>query len=164
MIEVTVDSVRMNLISPHRAVILKDRQSERYLPIWIGPNEADAITIRLQGITAPRPLTHDLLKNFITELGVQVACIVVTELRDDIFFARIMVESNGRKVEIDSRPSDAIALAVRLEVPIYVDEEVMDQAAILPEREDLLDAKQELSLFQDFVDTLDLEDLGEGEE
>jgi bifunctional DNase/RNase len=161
MIEVTVDSVRMNLISPHRAVILKDLQSERYLPIWIGPNEADAITIRLQGITAPRPLTHDLLKNFISELGAQVSCIVVTELRDDIFFARIMVEANGRKVEIDSRPSDAIALAVRLEVPIYVNEEVMDQAAIAPEREDLLDAKKELSLFQDFVDTLDLEDLGE---
>jgi len=161
MIEVTVDSVRMNLISPHRAVILKDLQAERYLPIWIGPNEADAITIRLQGITAPRPLTHDLLKNFITELGVEVSHILVTELRDDIFFARIVVEANGRKMEIDSRPSDAIALAVRLEVPIYVNEEVMDQAAIVPEREDLLDDKKELSLFQDFVDTLNLEDLGE---
>jgi bifunctional DNase/RNase len=161
MIEVTVDSVRMNLISPHRAVILKDLQSDRYLPIWIGPNEADAITIRLQGVTAPRPLTHDLLKNFITELGVQVSCIVVSELRDDIFFARIMWEANGREMEIDARPSDAIALAVRLEVPIYVNEEVMDQAGIVPEREDLRETKVELSLFQDFVDTLDLKDLGD---
>jgi bifunctional DNase/RNase len=161
MIEVTVDSVRMNLISPHRAVILKDLQSDRYLPIWIGPNEADAITIRLQGVTAPRPLTHDLLKNFITELGVQVSCIVVSELRDDIFFARIMWEANGREMEIDARPSDAIALAVRLEVPIYVDEEVMDQAGIVPEREDLRETQVELSLFQDFVDTLDLKDLGD---
>jgi bifunctional DNase/RNase len=161
MIEVTVDSVRMNLISPHRAVILKDLQSDRYLPIWIGPNEADAITIRLQGVTAPRPLTHDLLKNFITELGVQVSCIVVSELRDDIFFARIMWEANGREMEIDARPSDAIALAVRLEVPIYVNEEVMDQAGIVPEREDLRETQVELSLFQDFVDTLDLKDLGD---
>ena len=161
MIEVTVDSVRMNLISPHRAVILKDQQSDRYLPIWIGPHEADAITIRLQGISAPRPLTHDLLKNFITELGVQVSCIVISELRDDIFFARIRFETNGRETEIDSRPSDAIALAVRLEVPIYVDEEVMDKAGIVTETEDLREAEKELSLFQDFVDTLDLEDLGE---
>ena len=160
MIEVTVDSVRMNLISPHRAVILKDSQADRYLPIWIGPNEADAITIRLQGISAPRPLTHDLLKNLITELGVQVACIEITELRDDIFFARIKLVANGREAEIDSRPSDAIALAVRLEVPIYVAEDVMDKAGIVPEREDLREAEKELSLFQDFVDTLNLEDLG----
>jgi len=161
MIEVTVDSVRMNLISPHRAVILKDLQSERYLPIWIGPAEADAITIRLQGIEAPRPLTHDLLRNFIVEFGARVSCVVVSELRGDVFFARIRVEVNGREMDIDSRPSDAIALAVRLEVPIYVDEEVMAQAGIAPEREDLLETEEKLSLFRDFVDTLDLEDLGE---
>lgn len=161
MIEVTVDSVRMNLISPHRAVILKDLQSDRYLPIWIGPAEAEAITIRLQGIKAPRPLTHDLLRNFIVELGARVSCVVVSELRGDIFFARIMVEADGREMEIDSRPSDAIALAVRLEVPIYVDEEVMEQAGIAPETEDLLEAEEKLSLFRDFLDTLNLEDLGE---
>jgi bifunctional DNase/RNase len=161
MIEVTVDSVRMNLISPHRAVILKDLQSDRYLPIWIGPAEAEAITIRLQGIKAPRPLTHDLLRNFIVELGARVSCVLVSELRGDIFFARIMVEADGREMEIDSRPSDAIALAVRLEVPIFVDEEVMEQAGIAPETEDLLEAEEKLSLFRDFLDTLNLEDLGE---
>jgi len=161
MIEVTVDSVRMNLISPHRAVILKDLQSDRYLPIWIGPAEAEAITIRLQGIKAPRPLTHDLLRNFIVELGARVSCVLVSELRGDIFFARIMVEADGREMEIDSRPSDAIALAVRLEVPIYVDEGVMEQAGIAPETEDLLEAEEKLSLFRDFLDTLNLEDLGE---
>ena len=161
MIEVTVDSVRMNLISPHRAVILKDLQAERYLPIWIGPAEADAITIRLQGIDAPRPLTHDLLRSFILELGARVSYVLVSELREDIFFARIKVETNGREMEIDSRPSDAIALAVRLEVPIYVDEEVMEQAGIAPEIEDLLAAEEKLSLFRDFVDSLDLGDLGE---
>ena len=161
MIEVTVDSVRMNLISPHRAVILKDLQEKRYLPIWIGPSEADAITIGLQGIKPPRPQTHDLLCDVIVELEAQVSHIVVTELRDDVFFARIMVEVNGRAMEIDSRPSDAIALAVRLKVPIYVNEEVMDQASIVPEQEDLLESKEELSLFRHFVDTLDLEDLGE---
>jgi bifunctional DNase/RNase len=161
MIEVTVDSVRMNLLSPHRAVILKDLHSERFLPIWIGPSEADAITIRLQGVKAPRPLTHDLLRNVIVELGAQVSCVVVTELRGDIFFARIKVQDDGRELEIDSRPSDAIALAVRLEVPIYVDEGVMRQAGITPETEDLLQTEEKLSLFRDFVDTLNLEDLGE---
>ena len=161
MIETIVDSVRTNLVSPHRVVILKDLQEERYLPIWIGPAEADAITIRLQGIKAPRPLTHDLLRNFIVKLGARVFYVVVSELRDDTFFARIMVEANGRKLEIDSRPSDAIALAVRLEVPIYVNEEVMEQAGIVPEREDLLQAEEKLSVFRHFVDTLDLEDLGE---
>ena len=161
MIETIVDSVRTNLVSPHHVVILKDLQEERYLPIWIGPAEADAITIRLQGIKAPRPLTHDLLRNFIVKLGARVFYVVVSELRDDTFFARIMVEANGRKLEIDSRPSDAIALAVRLEVPIYVNEEVMEQAGIVPEREDLLQAEEKLSVFRHFVDTLDLEDLGE---
>lgn len=161
MIEVTVDSVRMSLVSPHRAIILKALQEERYLPIWIGPAEADAIAIRLQGIQVPRPLTHDLLKTFITELGAHVSYVVVNELRDDTFFARIMVEANGREMEIDSRPSDAIALAVRLEVPIYVEEEVMEQAGIVPEREDLLETEEKLSVFRDFVDSLDLEDLGE---
>lgn len=161
MIEVTVDSVRMNLVSPHRAVLLKDLNEERYLPIWIGPAEADAITIRLQGIKVPRPLTHDLLRSFILTLGGQVSYIVVNELRDDTFFARIMLEVDGRRFEIDSRPSDAIALAVRMEVPIYIDEEVMEQAGIVPEREDLLETEERLSVFRDFVDTLDLRELGE---
>jgi bifunctional DNase/RNase len=159
MIEVTVDSVRMNLISPHRAVILKEAQGERYLPIWIGPAEADAITIRLQGIDPPRPLTHDLLRSFIDQLGAHVSHVIVTELRDDVFFARISVEVDGRDFDVDSRPSDAIALAVRLEVPIYVNEEVMDEASILPEQENLLESEEKLSLFRDFVDTLNLEDL-----
>jgi len=161
MIEVIVDSVRMNLVSPHRAVLLKDLNEERYLPIWIGSAEADAITIRLQGIKVPRPLTHDLLKNFILALGARVSYVVVSELRHDTFFARITVEANGRRFEIDSRPSDAIALAVRMEVPIYISEEVMEQAGIVPEREDLLETEKKLSLFRDFVDTLDLEDLEE---
>lgn len=156
MIEVSVDSVRMNLVSPHRALLLKDLREERYLPIWIGPAEADAISICLQGIRVPRPLTHDLLRNFIITLGAQVSYVVVSELRDDTFFARIVVEANGRRFDIDSRPSDAIALAVRLEVPIYVNEEVMEQAGIVPEREDLLEAEEKLSVFRDFVDTLDL--------
>jgi len=161
MIEVSVDSVRMNLISPHRTVILKDLREDRYLPIWIGSAEADAITIHLQGIKPPRPLTHDLLRNVFDKLGAEVSHVVVTELRDDVFYARIMVEVNGRQMEIDSRPSDAIALAVRLEVPIYVNEEVMDEASIVPEQEDLLETEERLSLFRDFVDTLDLGDLGE---
>src|SRR5262249_39320209 len=124
MVEVTIDSIRVSLMSQHRVVILKDIASDRYVPIWIGPFEADAITVELQGVEVPRPLTHDLLKSIITDLGARVPQVVVSDLRNDVFHARIVMEFNGRHLEIDSRPSDAIALAVRVKVPIYVDDTV----------------------------------------
>jgi bifunctional DNase/RNase len=133
LVEVTIDSVRVSLMSQHRLVVLKDLESPRFLPIWIGPFEADAITIELQGVEVARPLTHDLLKAAITKLGAEVERVAITELRNDTFFAEITLRVNGRSLEIDSRPSDAIALAVRARVPVYVSDEVMEQAAIAPE-------------------------------
>jgi len=133
MVEVTIDSVRVSLMSQHRIVVLRETESTRYLPIWIGPFEADAITIELQRVEVARPLTHDLLKAAIEQLGAKIVQIAITELRNDTFYAEISLAVNGRRLAVDSRPSDAIALAVRARVPVYVADEVMDQASITPE-------------------------------
>ncbi len=135
MVEVTIDSVRVSLMSQHRIVVLKDMQAARYLPIWIGPFEADAITIELQGVEVARPLTHDLLKSLISKLGAEVEQVAITDLKSDTFYAQITLKIDGRRMEIDSRPSDAIALAVRTRVSVYVSDEVMEQAAIAPEED-----------------------------
>lgn len=160
VIEVTIDSVRVSLTSPHRVVILKDVNRERYLPIWIGSFEADAITIELQGIAMPRPLTHDLLKNVIHKIGGEVSHVLVNDLREDTFYAQIAVDVNGKHLEIDSRPSDALALAVRVGVPIFVAESVMDRASITPKAEEKAGISKEeekkLSVFRDFIETLDM--------
>ncbi len=175
MIEVTIDSVRVSLMSQHRVVVLKESDSERYLPIWIGPFEADAITIELQGVEVARPLTHDLLKRVISMLGAQVSHVIINDLQNDTFFARILLDVDGEEIEVDSRPSDAIALAVRTKAPSFVAEEVMERAGIVPE-EDMSasiesagrkkEAKKEeeeeedLEVFRDFIEGLDLEGLG----
>lgn len=168
MIEVTIDSIRVSLMSQHRVVMLKDLQSDRYLPIWIGPAEAEAITVELQNMEVTRPLTHDLLKSVIVEMGGVVKRIQVSDLRDDIFYAVIVIDLNGEELEIDSRPSDAIALAVRVKVPIYVAEKVME-IAIQPEDNVELSSTppaptaddEKLSLFKDFVESLNMDDLDE---
>ncbi|HDQ74069.1 MAG TPA: bifunctional nuclease family protein [Chloroflexi bacterium] len=160
MIEVKVDSIRASLMSEHRVVILKDLKTNRYLPIWIGRYEAEAIAIQLQGIEVPRPLTHDLLKNAIGEMGGEISHIMVNALRNDTFYAYITVNVNGQTVQVDSRPSDAIALAVRADVTIYVEEDVMAQAGITPETDVSEETPEEdLSAFRDFIDNLDLDDL-----
>jgi len=172
MIEVLIDSIRMSLMSQYRVVILKDSNSDRYLPIWIGPCEADAITIELNEMPPQRPLTHDLLKALVREMGGRVVHIFISELRGDVYYARIVVEVNGQELEIDSRPSDALALAVRVKAPIFVSESVMDRASIEPEddversapasTEEVADDR--LSAFKDFVNSLDLDDLDDEEE
>jgi bifunctional DNase/RNase len=159
MIEVEIDSIRVSLMSAQRVIVLKAVNAERYLPIWIGHYEAEAIAIQLKNIEIARPLTHDLLKSVIAEMGGEVSHILVRELRDDTFFAHISVNLNGKQLEIDSRPSDAIALAVRVEVPIFVAEKVMEEAGIVPEENVGEEAGEDLSAFREFVDTLDLDDL-----
>ena len=112
MIEMAIDSIRVSLMNYQRVVILKEKLAERYLPIWIGPAEADAIAVKLQGVTVPRPLTHDLLHSTIDALGDAINCIIVSDLKNDTFFAKIVLNVDGGQMEVDSRPSDALALAV----------------------------------------------------
>jgi len=158
MVEVKVESIQVSLMSEHRVILLKEVGAERLLPIFIGPYEAEAIAIRLRDIELPRPLTHDLLNNVIAEMGGKVSHITVNALHNDTFYAYITVNLNGRQLEIDSRPSDAIALAVRANAPIFVEEDVMAEG-IVPE-EDISEADDaELSAFRDFIDTLDLDDM-----
>jgi hypothetical protein len=170
-----VDSIRMSLMNYQRVVILKEKEAERYLPIWIGPAEADSIAVKLQDVSVPRPLTHDLLRSVIDALGAVVVSIIVCDLRNDTFYAKIILGLDGENVEVDSRPSDAIALAVRVGIPIYAEESVLDKAGILLDkesgkplpaaREDGVNAKvseeelKRMSAFVDFIDTLNLEDL-----
>jgi hypothetical protein len=176
MIEVVIDSIRVSLMSQHRIVVLKDMHSDRYLPIWIGPFEADAITIELQEMPPQRPLTHDLLKAMIRELGGRVIHVLINELRNDVYYARIVIDVGSKQIEVDSRPSDAIALAVRVKVPIFVAQSVMDKAAIQPDEDmenETLEGKPvtgepvdetRLSAFADFVNSLDLDDLDNEED
>ncbi|MDP9359428.1 MAG: bifunctional nuclease family protein [Chloroflexota bacterium] len=176
MIETVVESIRVSLVTQHRVVILKEVQGERHLPIWIGAYEAEAIAMELQGVAAARPLPYDLMKALIGDLGGKVDRILVTDLAQDVFYARIVVEQNGRAVEIDSRPSDAIALAVRAQVPILVEESVMDRAGVALDGSDDTNESstteggslepataerpddERLSVFRDFINTLDFED------
>ena len=115
MIEVTIDSIRVSLMSQHRIVVLKEIDAERFLAIWIGPDTAEAITMQLQEVSVARPMTHDLLKNTITEMGAKISHIMINALRNDVFYAQIVLDIEGKSIEIDSRPSDALALAVRSE-------------------------------------------------
>lgn len=161
-VTVTIDSVRVSLVSPHRIVVLKD-DDERFLPIWIGPFEADAITIALQGTQPARPLTHDLFKALIAQVGGKPQHIAVTDLRDDTFFAQIVMDLGGKRVALDARPSDALALAVRLGVDIRVDEAVMARAAIRPSQDAdgaSEEVEEKLDAFRDALQDLDLDGLG----
>ncbi len=129
-IEMVVESVRVHMLSSRHVVILKDAAHERYLPIWIGPWEASAIAMRLQGLTPERPLTHDLFAGVLGELGVRLDRVLITSLADETFHARLVLVQPDARHEIDARPSDAIALAVRMGVPIYAAAAVLDQAAL----------------------------------
>jgi bifunctional DNase/RNase len=177
-IEVINDSVRVNLMSPQRLVVLREPHGDRYLPIWVGPYEAEAITVALQEVEKSRPLTHDLIHNILTTFNARILRIEIVSLREDIFYGNIIVEQGGRKVSIDSRPSDAIALAVRAHAPILVDPAVMSAASIVPEKNlpentrsststersaaPPVDVSSErLDVFKDFIDKLDLGNMGD---
>jgi bifunctional DNase/RNase len=161
--EMVVESVRVHMLSSQHVVILRDTVRERYLPIWIGPWEANAIAMRLQGVTPERPMTHDLFSQTLAELGVTVKQIVVSDLAEDTFRARLLLQVDGREFDLDARPSDAIALAVRAGVPIFATDAVLDRAGVIPESAE----EEKLSVFREFVNSLNLDlpdDPGSAEE
>ncbi len=179
MVEVVIDSVRVSLTNQQRIVVLREANNERYLPIWIGPYEAEAITIALQEIEVARPQTHDLLKSVLTTLNARLLRIEIVSLKEDVFFGNLVVEVDGRTVLIDSRPSDALALAARAHVPILVSKEVMDSAGVIPEEDlqnqsptapiapqaagreepEVESSSERLSVFEDFLQNLDIDNL-----
>jgi bifunctional DNase/RNase len=160
MIEVEVDTIRVRLTGHERLVLLKELEQERQLPIYIGIPEAEAISLELKGYRHSRPLTHDLLLNCVEALGGRLEYVLINELRDNIFYAQLHVIRDGDTIDIDSRSSDGIAIAVRAKVPIYVAPEVMEEAGVWP-AEELSEEGEELSIFRDFVDSLDLDELGD---
>ncbi|MDA1256326.1 MAG: bifunctional nuclease family protein [Chloroflexi bacterium] len=179
MREMVIDSIRVSLLNYSRIVILKEKDAERFLPIWIGQPEAEAIALKLQDMTPPRPMTHDLLHHVVGDLGGVVNHVVVSGLDQETFFAKIVMTAADKTIAVDSRPSDALALAVRAKVPIYAEESVLDRAgvhmdaetgkAIVGDGETTETAGtppsqgeiERMSAFKDFIDTLDLDDIGD---
>lgn len=176
LIEVQIDSIRVHLMTPQRIVVLKQVGEERYLTIWVGPYEAEAITVALQEVEMVRPLTHDLLKNVFRVFNARITRVEIIRLQDSIYYGNIVAEVDGREVNVDSRPSDAIAIAVRAHVPIFVHPSVMEAAAMTPDQDlpeteapasvrgedapaGLLpdDIESRLSVFKDFMDKLDMD-------
>ena len=176
LVEMVVESVRVHMLSSRHVVILKESGRERYLPIWIGQWEASAIAMRLQGLTPERPLTHDLFASALEAVDATVARVVISELSDETFHARLFIERDGKVGEVDARPSDALALAVRVGAPIYASIAVLEQAALgadnaLGEEDDegnVLESTGEgivdprLDVFRDFVNSLDADQDAEG--
>jgi uncharacterized protein len=180
LIEMVVESVRVHMLSSRHVVILKETDRERYLPIWIGPWEASAIAMKLQGLTPERPLTHDLFAATLDELGIRIDRVVISALAEETYHARLFFALDGKTVEVDSRPSDALALAVRSGVRIFAAEAVLDQAGLGADSG--IDADEEgegggaalestgekivdprLDVFRDFVNSLDADPGGGGE-
>ena len=185
MIEATVESIRVSLVSQNRVVILREIDGDRHLPIWIGVNEAEAIAMELQGVTATRPLAYDLFRNVVADLDASVQQIVISSLSDKIFYARIVLDHQGRTIELDSRPSDAIAIAVRTGARILIADEIMDEVGVsMDDDDDDIDVTaltedrsltstsadddpspgtprvedEQLGVFRDFINSLDLDD------
>ena len=173
MLELEIESIRVRQETQQRAVVLKVKDSDLYLPIFIGPFEVEAIRFKLMDVEVQRPMTHDLLGSVIGDLGATIESIVVSDLKNDTFFAKIVINYNGNVVEVDSRPSDAIALAVRANAPIFASDDVIEKAAVtlavensdgddeaseLNEQTEVEEEK--LSAFTDFIDSLDLGHIG----
>ena len=177
LVEMVVESVRVHMLSSRHVVILKESGRDRYLPIWIGPWEASAIAMRLQGLTPERPLTHDLFASALEAVEAHVTRVVISDLAEETFHARLFLERDGRVGEVDARPSDALALAVRVGAPIFAVPSVLDQAGLgangaLGEDEEtggsLLESTGDevvdprLDVFRDFVNSLDVDSDAEG--
>ena len=177
MIEVVIDSIRVGLMSQQRVVILREAEAERYLAIWIDPYMAEQITFALQEVEVARPMTHDLIREMLRSLEARVVRVEVLSLKADVFYGNIVVEVDHKTLNVDSRPSDALAIAVRTHVPILVSKEVMEAAGIIPEEDleegengidEALEEKEEgllseegegrLEVFEDFLDKLDIDE------
>jgi bifunctional DNase/RNase len=171
LIEMTVDSIRVHVPSNQHVVILKEKAAERYLPIWIGKAEANSIALKITGITPERPFTHDLVVNLLSAVDVSIDRVVVNSLANEVFYARIIGHLNGRSIEVDSRPSDAIAVAVRVGAGIFVSQEVLERAGLAEfdsggetEEQENPHSEERIAQIREWVNTLDLPDLGEGEQ
>jgi bifunctional DNase/RNase len=176
VIEVFVESIRVNMANYKRVVMLKEKTSSRYLPIWIGHFEADAIAIPMQKVPVSRPLTHDLLRSAISTLGARLEHVIINDLADETFYAKLILDQNGKTIEVDARPSDAIALAIRAEVPIFVEDKVIDSAGMVFEGEEEAEGEtprgedespvdeEKLAVFRQFINALELDDQEKGGE
>ncbi len=162
MQEMVIYGVSFDMVGKQPIVLLKTVDGNKFLPIWIGHPEAASILMKLQGASTPRPMTHDLLCDMLGELQVKCTRVAVTELRDNTFFASITLRANGRELEIDSRPSDAIALAVRWGVPIFAADEVIAESAIEFEQE-AEESEDVVEKFKEFLDQVSPEDFASGE-
>lgn len=177
MVEVVIDSIRVSLMNQQRIVILREVNQDRYLAIWVGVYEAEHLTIALQDVKVSRPLTYNLFTSILESLNARILQVEVVALREETYFGNIVIEANGEVINIDSRPSDAINLAARMNVPILVSQEVMDAAGIIPEEdevdeetgisevESVSDSSEErLSVFEDFLEQLNIDDEDENED
>ena len=162
MQEMVIYGVSFDMVGKQPIVLLKTRDGNKFLPIWIGHPEAAAILMKLQGASTPRPMTHDLMCDMLGELDARCTQVSVTELRENTFFATITLSMNGRELEIDSRPSDALALAVRSGAPIFAAEDVIAESAIEFEHE-VEDQDEVVEKFKDFLDRVSPEDFLGGE-
>ena len=155
--------VSFDMVGKQPIVLLKTVDSNKFLPIWIGHPEAAAILMKLQGASTPRPMTHDLVTDILGQLQAQVIRITVTELRENTFYAQITVQQDGSEIEVDSRPSDAIALAVRAEAPIFADDRVIEESAIEFEGEEV-NEEEMIDEFKRFLDDVSPDQFAVGEE
>jgi bifunctional DNase/RNase len=160
----TIYGVSFDMVGKQPIVLLKTVDGNKFLPIWIGHPEAAAILMKLQGASTPRPMTHDLLSDVLDQMEAKCEKVSVTELRDNTFFASITISMNGSEMEIDSRPSDALALAVRTSAPIFAADDVIEESAIEFEGEEVEDTEQVVEKFKDFLDNVTPEDFAQGEE
>jgi bifunctional DNase/RNase len=162
MQQMQIYGVSFDMVGKQPIVLLKTVDGNRFLPIWIGHPEAAAILMKLQGAQTPRPMTHDLLNDLLEQLEAKCERVSVTELRDNTFYASITVSVNGSEIEIDSRPSDAIALAVRCQAPIFAADDVIEESSIEFEHE-VEDQEEVVERFKDFLDEVSPEDFASGE-
>jgi bifunctional DNase/RNase len=156
LIEMQIKGLMMDPVTGVPIVILRNADNQRVLPIWVGPVEANAIALQIENVTPPRPMTHDLLKNLLTEFDARVQRVVITALRGNTFYAYLDIDRQGTRVLIDARPSDALAVALRSRAPVFVDEAVLDQASSVEVSNEQADRDR----LQRWLESLDPDDMG----